>query len=189
MKKTVLGLTMAALIGITSAFTPIVTKYVTKAGHISFYSHTTVEDISANNYKVVSTIDIASGDVVFSVPMQSFEFEKELMQKHYNSSKFLDTKKFPKAKLKGKITNLSEINFSKDGTYKAIVSGELELHGVTKPVENTGTITVKASVISVDTKLQITLADYDVAFKDGKPSTNIAKTIEATVKAEYQVAE
>ena len=66
-------------------------KYISRNAHVSFFSATPMEDIEAHNYKSVSTIDTKSGDVVFSVPMQSFEFKKSLMQKHYNSPKFLDT--------------------------------------------------------------------------------------------------
>lgn len=142
MKKTIFTLAIAALVAITTAFTTAESKLVSKNGHINFFSHTAVEDISADNYKVVSTLDIASGDVVFSVLMQSFEFEKAKMQQHYNSSKFLDTKTFPKAKFKGKITNLSGIDFSKEGTYDANVSGELTIHGVTTAVTEKGSIKV-----------------------------------------------
>jgi polyisoprenoid-binding protein YceI len=118
--------------------------------------------------------------------MQSFEFEKALMQKHYNSDKFLDTQKYPKAKLKGKITNLDQIDFAKDGVYIAIVEGELTIRDVTKPVKEKGTITVKGSSVEVNSKFNITLADYGVNFVDGKPSTNIAKAVEVTVLAEYK---
>lgn len=185
MKKTVYTLTVAGFFAISTAFSQAETKLVSKTGHISFYSHTDVEDITANNYKVVSTIDPTSGEIVFSVTMQAFEFEKALMQKHYNSPKFLDTKTHPKAKFKGSITNLSDIEFSKDGVYKANVTGELTLHGVTKPVTEKGTITVKSGKITADTKMTITLADYEVAFEKGKPSTNIAKTVDVTIKAEH----
>ncbi|MBC7126248.1 MAG: YceI family protein [Bacteroidales bacterium] len=161
-------------------------KFVSSKTHIKFYSHTTVEDIQANNYASVSTIDPLTGDVAFSVPMQGFEFEKALMQKHYNSEKFLDTKQFPKAKLKGKITNLSEIDLSKDGTYNAIVEGELTIKGVTKPIKEKGTITVKGNVVKAASTFNVTLADYGIAFEKGKPSTNIAKTVEVTVLVEYQ---
>lgn len=160
-------------------------KLVSKTGHISFYSHTPVEDITANNYKVVSTILPSSGEVVFSVPMQAFEFEKALMQKHYNSPKFLDTKAFPKSKLKATLTNLSDINFNKDGKYNANIEGELELHGVTQKVKEAGTITIKGNEVTVDAKMQVTLNDYQVAFENGKPSTNIAKTIDITIKSIY----
>jgi polyisoprenoid-binding protein YceI len=185
MKKSILTLAVAVFITLSPAFAQLEGKLVNKTGHINFFSHTAVEDISADNYKVVSTLDVGSGEVVYSVPMQSFEFEKAKMQQHYNSSKFLDTKTFPKAKFKGKITNLSDIDFSKDGTYNANVSGELTIHGVTKPVTETGTITIKGGKALVDTKMKITLADFEVAFEKGKPSTNIAKTIDVTEKAEY----
>ena len=121
MKKLIFVFAVAGFVAITTAFTPLNGKLVSKIGHISFFSHTAVEDITANNYKVVSTIDPSSGEVVFSVPMQSFEFEKAKMQQHYNSPKFLDTKAYPKAKFKGNITNLGDIDFSKDGIYNVNV--------------------------------------------------------------------
>lgn len=168
-----------------TAFQPVATKFISKAGHISFYSHTPVEDITANNYKVTSTIESSSGEIVFSVPMQSFEFEKALMQEHYNSKDFLNTKAFPKAKFTGKITNLGSIDFGKDGKYDADVTGELTLKETTKPVITKGTITVKGTTVIVDTKFNLTLADYEIVFKKGKPSTNIAKEIEVTVHTEH----
>ena len=160
-------------------------KLVSQKTSISFYSHTPIEDIKSNNYKTVSTLDTATGDLVFSVPMQSFEFEKSLMQKHFNSSDFLDTKKEPKAKLVGKIMNLSQVNFKKDGTYNATISGDLTIKGVTKSISEKATIIVKGTSVSLKSTLDIVLADYGIAFKKGKPSTNIAKSIEATVEVEY----
>lgn len=168
-----------------SAHTPPA-KFVSSKSHIKFFSSTPAEDIEANNYKSVSTIDPVSGDVVFSVPMQSFEFEKALMQKHFNQKDFLDTKSFPKAKLKGVITNLEEISFDKNGTYKASMKGEITLHGVTKQYTTHATISVTESKIEVESIFQITLADHGIAFKKGKPSTNIAKTVEVTVHTEYE---
>lgn len=186
MKKLTVLLSILAISVTLSAFTLPAGKLVSTKTHIKFFSHTAVEDIEANNNASVSTIDLETGDVVFSIPMQSFEFEKALMQKHFNSDKFLDTKTYPKAKLKAKITNLSEINFSKDGIYQATVKGELTLKGVTKPISENGTITVKGNKIEVQSKFSITLADYGIEFVKGKPASNIAKTVEVTVQAEYQ---
>ncbi len=160
-------------------------KLVSQKSHFKFYSHTVAEDIEANNYKAVGTLNTDSGEVVFSVPMQSFEFEKAKMQQHYNSPKFLDTKQFPKSKLKGKITDLSSVNFSKNGTYEVMISGDLDIHGQTNKIEEKAIITVNEGEISLSSTFQLTLADYGVAFADGKPSTNIAKDIEVTVTAEY----
>ena len=168
-----------------SAFAQNENKLVSKKTHFKFYSHTAAEDIEADNYKSVGTINTETGSIIFSVPMQSFEFEKALMQKHYNSKKFLNTKAFPKAKLKGKISNLSDIDFTSDGTYNINVEGELTLHGVTKNVSEKATITIKGSNIVLNSTLNLTLSDYEIAFKGGKPSTNIAKTLKVTVVAEY----
>jgi polyisoprenoid-binding protein YceI len=185
MKKTIFSLAIAGILVLSSAFSIIGDKLISKSGHVSFYSHTTLEDISADNYKLVTTLETGTGQMVFSVPMQSFEFEKSAMQKHFNSSKFLDTKQFPKSKFVGKITNLSDINFSSDGTYTANVTGDLSIHGVTKSITENVTITVNGAKITVDVALSITLTDYDIAFKKGKPSTNIAKTIDAKIKVEF----
>ncbi|PCJ81207.1 MAG: hypothetical protein COA49_05720 [Bacteroidetes bacterium] len=187
MKNLIITLVAVGFVAITTAFTPLGEKYVSKNGHISFYSHTTVEDITANNYQVVSSIDAETGKVVFSVSMQAFEFEKALMQKHFNSDNFLDTKQFPKAKFIGNITNLDQIDFSTDGVYTATVLGTLEMHGVTNDVTEEGTITINGSNVIVDAKMSVTLAEFGVAFEKGKPSTNIAKDIEITIKAEHSL--
>lgn len=181
MKKTFL--TVIALV--TISISVLAQKQATTKTHFKFFSKTAAENIEANNYASVGAIDPSKGDIIFSVPMQSFEFEKALMQEHFNSKKFLDTKSNPKAKLIAKITNLDKVNFTKDGSYIAQVTGDLTINGVTNPVKEKATITVKGGKISLVTKFNITLADYKVAFKGGKPSTNIAKTVEVTVEANY----
>lgn len=170
---------------VLSAFTVASGKLTSTKTHLTFFSHTSVEDIKANNYKVVSTLETETGAVVFSVPMQSFEFEKALMQKHFNSVKFLDTKKYPKAKFVGKITNLSDVKFDKDGTYSATIKGDMEMHGETKNITEKGTITVKGDKVTMKSKFNLALADYKIAFEKGKPSTNVAKTVEINVDVEY----
>ena len=167
----------------TTSFTQ--EKLKTTSGHIKFFSTTPAEDIEANNYKVTSNLTSSTGVVVFSVPMQSFEFKKALMQKHYNSKKFLNTKKFPKAKFKGSITNLSVINFFKDGSYTADVSGDLTIHGITKKVSEKMTLVVKNGAVTGTTTFNITLADFGVVFTKGKPSKNIAKDVKITAALNY----
>ncbi|MEP0367886.1 MAG: YceI family protein [Cyclobacteriaceae bacterium] len=184
MKKntlTIFGLAIA--FALVSFSTP--TKLVSSKTHIKFFSSTPAEDIVSNNYKSVSTIDPASGKVVFSVPMQSFEFEKALMQKHFNSGKFLKTKKYPKSKFIGTITNLSEINFDTDGVYEAKIKGELTIMDKTNPIDEKGTITIKGSMIEVNSVFNIALDAYGITFTKGVPSTNIANDVEVTVAAEY----
>lgn len=161
-------------------------KLVSSKTNIKFFSTTPAEDIEANNTTSVSTINKETGEVVFSVPMQGFEFKKSLMQKHFNGKDYLNTKEFPKAKLTGKITNPDNVDFSKDGSYEASIQGELTIKDVTKPVNEKGTISVKDGKIKTQSKFDITLADYGITFVKGKPASNIAKTVEVTVHAEYE---
>lgn len=184
MKTAILAISTIILFTLAS-FTDA-TKIVSSKTHIKFFSTTPAEDIESNNYKAVSTLNPGTGDVVFSVPMQSFEFEKALMQKHFNSEKFLDTKSYPKAKLTGKITNLDAINFNKNGTYNAVIKGELTIKGVTNSINEKGSITVRGKTLEVNSKFDVILADYGITFSKGKPSTNIANAVEITVFAEYQ---
>ncbi|MCF6308409.1 MAG: YceI family protein [Flavobacteriaceae bacterium] len=136
--------------------------------------------------EVSGVISEISEALIYSVPMQSFEFEKSMMQKHFNSNKFLDTKQFPKAKFKGMINNLSDVDFATDGAYTANVTGDLTIRGATKSLTQDATITVAGGEVTVDVIMDITLADYEIAFKKGKPSTNVAKTVKATIKTVYK---
>ncbi|MDB4583097.1 YceI family protein [Draconibacterium sp.] len=183
MNKLVLLTIAVALLATISATGQ--SKMVSSKSNIKFFSTTPAENIEANNTTSVSTINKETGNVVFSVPMQGFEFEKALMQKHFNGKDFLNTKEFPKAKLTGKITNIDKVDFSKDGAYEAHMQGELTIKDVTKPVHEMGTITVKGDKIETQSKFNITLADYGISFVKGKTSTNIAKTVEVTMQAEY----
>jgi len=154
-------------------------KYVTKNGHIKFYSETPMETIEAHNRQVNSALDIATGDFVFKVLIKSFEFEKALMQEHFNEN-YLESDKFPDATFTGKITNLSSIDFAKEGKYEAEVEGFLKIHGETKKVNEKGTFEVSGGKIFGKAVFMVHIADYKVKI----PNTvinNIAEDVEVTV--------
>ena len=50
-------------------------RYFSKTAHVHFFSHTSAEDIKADNYKSEIVLDKASGAVQFSSLIKSFEFE------------------------------------------------------------------------------------------------------------------
>jgi len=162
-------------------------KYMTKTGKISFFSKTKMEDISAINTSISSIIDASTGDVKFVGLMKSFKFPKPLMEEHFNEN-YVESDKFPKTTFAGKITNLSEVNFSKDGKYPAHVSGVLEIHGVKKNVETKGSIIVKGNAISVDAKFIVQISDYNIAIPTAVKGT-INNSIEITVDTDYSKAQ
>ncbi len=161
-------------------------RLVSENIHIKFFSTTPAEDIEANNYSSTSTFNTSNGSVAFSVPMQGFEFDKRLMQRHFNQRRFLDTREYPTARLVGRINNLDEVDFSKNGRYDAIIEGELTIKGVTNKIRETGTITVNGAQVTAESMFNVTLADYGIEFSGGRPASNIAETIEVTVVSDYQ---
>jgi hypothetical protein len=93
---------------------------MTKAGTIKFSSATPMEKIEGTNRQVNSALNFSTGDFVFKVLIRGFEFEKALMQEHFNEN-YVESDKFPSATFVGKVTNIADINISKDGVYNANV--------------------------------------------------------------------
>ncbi|MEI8279941.1 MAG: YceI family protein [Bacteroidota bacterium] len=170
-----------AIVLISSTTGAYAQKYMTRSGKISFFATGGTEKIEAINNEVASILDSKSGDVVFQVPVKSFKFASALMEEHFNEN-YIESDKFPKSDLKGKVSNISEVNFEKDGAYKVTVVGKLTMHGVTKEVSVPGTITVKGKQITLSSKFKVLLADYEIKI----PSVvkdKIAKDAEITVNS------
>lgn len=159
-------------------------KYYSKAGKISFHSDTPMEKIEAVNSTASTVLDVSTGNIEWAVLIQGFKFEKALMQEHFNEN-YMESTTFPKAKFKGKIDNFSSVNLKKDGDYNVDVSGQMEIHGVTKPVNAKGVITVKGGNISAKSKFSVAVADYGIVIPK-VVAENIAKNVEINVQADYQ---
>jgi hypothetical protein len=161
-------------------------KYMTQNGTISFFSETPVENIEAVNNQVSSVIDMASGNMAFSLLMKAFTFEKALMQEHFNE-KYVETEKYPKSTFKGQIESFPTLSFN-NGPVEVKVKGTLTLHGESKEITTDGTIELKGDKLVVVSSFEVKVADFKIKI----PSTvedNIAKTIEVKVNAEYEKVE
>ena len=137
-------------------------KYFTKTGRVSFYSKSPMENIEAVNNKLMSVWDIENGQIEFAILMKGFEFEKALMQEHFNEN-YVESDKFPKATFKGVVENSKSISETTNNTTNVKVSGNLTLHGVTNPVNTTATIVVKNGTISASCTFNILLQDYQIS--------------------------
>lgn len=159
-------------------------QHFTKTGHIWFYSEAPLEEIEAHNYQASSILDVATNDIVFKVNMTGFQFKKALMQEHFNE-KYVESDKYPEAIFSGKIMNPEKVDFTQDGTYSAVVEGNLTIHNVTKPVKAQGDIVVKAGKVYAKSTFPVTVADYDIAIPSAVKD-NIAKTIAVHVDISYE---
>ncbi|MFH0756970.1 MAG: YceI family protein [Bacteroidota bacterium] len=158
-------------------------KYLTNRGQIIFYSHTAIEDITAENNKVASVIDAASGEVAIIVKMTDFQFEKKMMQEHFNEN-YVESEKFPKAVFNGKILNNADVKYASKGIYQVQVEGEMTIHGKTNQVSAGGTIEVDAEGIVIRAKFMLNPEDYDITIPN-VVRKNIAEALEIRVEINH----
>lgn len=158
-------------------------KYYTKTAQVTFFSKASLENIEGKSNQVTSIIDFGTGDMVFKMLIKTFQFEKALMQEHFNDN-YMESGKFPESVFQGKIADIASINLTKDGEYKVKVSGTLTIHGVAKPYTTDGVVTVKGGVVSAKAKFPVKIADHGVKIPGGKVN-NIAEVVEVTVEATY----
>ncbi len=137
------------------------TRYFTKSGRIEFFSKAPLEDIEAKNKTATAVLESSTGALQFSVLLKGFEFEKALMQEHFNEN-YVESDKFPKAEFKGSIINNTDISYSKPGTYNTKVKGIFTLHGVSKEITTTGTLKVTADHLRAESTFNILLSDHAI---------------------------
>ncbi len=159
-------------------------KYITKNALIHFFSETPAEKIEANNNQVNCALDIKTGDFIFKVLMQSFQFERALMQEHFNEN-YVESHLFPNSTFIGKVDGIESIDFSKNGTHNVSVTGVLTMHGVSKTVSEKGTIEIIDGKIKAKSVFNILIADYNIKVPSavmGKISDTMEVRVDATLE-------
>jgi polyisoprenoid-binding protein YceI len=159
-------------------------RFFTKTAKIEFFSKSPLENIEAKNKAATAVLDAKTGALQLTMLMKGFEFDKALMQEHFNEN-YVESDKFPKADFKGIVTNNSEINYTKAGTYTAKVKGNLTIHGVTKEVETTGTLKVNDDNIKAESSFTILLSDYGIK-RPAVVKDKISNTIKITVDSKLE---
>jgi polyisoprenoid-binding protein YceI len=157
------------------------TYYSTKAGAAYFDAGTGVEDITAINKLTTVIMDPSTGKMNFLLNIKGFEFKSQLMQDHFNEN-YMESDKFPTSSFKGTISNISKVNFAKDGSYPVTVTGTLEIHGVKNEVSTTGTIKIKGETVEANSEFNIQLEDYKIPV----PSVvgeKLSKTVKIKINA------
>jgi polyisoprenoid-binding protein YceI len=162
-------------------------KLITRNGHAEIYSHTTAEDISAVNDDVAGTLDLSSGEVGVSVPVQSFHFERSMMQEHFNSPNFLDSKQFPRITFKGVAELPTGKDLSANGDYDVSVKGELTIRNVSKSQESKAKIHVEGGKATVTNEFVVKdISAFGIGKPMGSKKNNVAEDILVRFKAVYE---
>jgi hypothetical protein len=175
-------LTLAIII---CAFGQIIAQnqIIDRNGTASFFSEAPMEDIEATNEKVLGAIDLDKGTLAVSMLMKGFQFERSLMQEHFNEN-YIESDKFPKATFKGVIKNFSELDFTKNASIEAEAEGEMEIHGVKKPFTASVKFDISKSKIGAATTFDISIADFDVEIPR-LVIKNIAEVVEVKAKFNF----
>ena len=182
MKHHILFLCMATL------FTSVALgqKYFTKTGKINFdaTSPASPERIEGINRTVTCVVDTKTGNLQFAVLMKGFEFEKALMEEHFNEN-YIESDKFPKSEFKGIIVDNDKVNYTKDGTYSVQVKGKLTMHGITKDVETQGSIIIKGGKIDASANFNALLDDFKISIP-GIVADKVSKTAKISVSCSLE---
>lgn len=156
MKKLIL---ITTLLVSTLAFSQ--EKLVTRTGEVSFSSETAIENIYAKNSQTASILIPEDGTIAFNILLKSFKFKKALMEEHFNE-KYVHSDKYPSAKFKGTIDN--DIDLKEPKAHKNVpITGEMILHGVTKPLNVIADILVNENgTIAFTSEFKLVLEDYKI---------------------------
>jgi len=175
---------VACLAMLIAAYTANAQLIMTKTGTISFHSHTILENVNAVNNNVLAVVDAGKKHMAFSCLMKQFDFEKKLMQEHFNEN-YAESDKYPKATFSG--TYSGDADFTKPGTYPVNVSGKLTIHGVTRDITVPAVFTVADGKVTGTTTFKVNPTDYNISIpfivRDKIEKENTVKvTVEWTPK-------
>jgi polyisoprenoid-binding protein YceI len=106
--------------------------------------------------------------------MKAFEFEKALMQEHFNEN-YVESDKFHNAEFRGSVINNSDVKYLANGTYAAKVNGKLTIHGVTRDVQTDGKIIVSGGKMNTTAEFKVLLSDYNISIP-GLVEDKVSKT-------------
>ena len=156
--------------------------YTTDSSMVSFFSGTPVEDIEAINSASTSLISISKGEIAFRVPITGFQFEKPLMQEHFNEN-YMESGKYPTASFKGKLSET--LDLTKDTVYHVSATGVMNIHGVDRAETYNGVITCKGGTATLKCNFKVKLTDYKIKVPK-VVFANIAEVIDVKTYFQYK---
>src|SRR5882672_6765221 len=110
MKKTILFISFVIATGYLFA-----QKKITTSATIKFDASTSIDNLpKAENKTAIATLNTQTGTLVLEATVKNFAFSNPMMQDHFNGSSWLNSDKHPTFTYNGNITDLSDVNFTKD---------------------------------------------------------------------------
>ena len=156
-------------------------KYMTKSGSMSFEaSQPTFEPIEATHSAVSALLNADTGELAVLALVRGFRFPLALMEEHFNEN-YIESHKYPKTSFKGSITDFDQTTLS-DQPQTVKLTGELSMHGVTKPITVSGTVTQTNELITLESSFYVKTSDFGIEI----PSL-VRKQIDENVQIEVSL--
>jgi hypothetical protein len=155
MKRTAILLTFIMFVSIAQA-----QNYLTRTAHINVKSANKVQNIVADNYQVACQLNTTTGQFKLIALIKSFEYQIGAVNRVMNT-RSIDVTEFPKITFDGKIENLKQVNFSKQGSYPVKFKGVLYVWDESRATEANGVLTVKSDG-TIEGKSNFTIAIEEV---------------------------
>lgn len=154
--------------------------YTAEKSEVRFYSHAPVEDIEARSTKLRAAMDLETGALLFILPIQSFEFEKKLMQKHFNKQ-YLESEKYPEARFEGQF-NEAPVPLKVSGDFG--FEGRLTIHGIGQQIKGTARLEQAGEVIHAKSEFKVRLEDYEIKIPR-MVIKNIAEIVDVSISVQF----
>jgi len=156
-------------------------QFITRNGQVTFFSYASAENIKAENNETLSLLDAKEGKIAVNILMRAFEFEKSLMQEHFNDS-YIESDIFPRATFQGAILNFKP---KQSGIQTKFIKGDFTLHGVTKPLKIKSDIEYKSGSYTITGETSIDVKDFKIKIPQIL-SSKIAKTVKIKFNFKYE---
>ena len=180
MKKTILFLLFFFSIPIVAQEKKTATNgNITFEASVPFY-----EAVEAKNNQIFSVLNTKNGSISFVAVIKNFQFERSLMQDHFNAN-YMESDKYPKATFKGQIEKftLDKLNTTPTEYY---IKGKINIHGVTKNIRVPANISKTASnAIVIRSFFTINTEDFKIEIPF-MVRNKIAQNVNVTLNTEFQ---
>ena len=136
-------------------------KIKTKSGLVNFDAvESTFEPVKAVNIATTCILNTANGQIASQILMKGFEFKVALMEEHFNEN-YVESDKYPKATLKGKIENFDYTKITQN--FQNIqIKGTIELHGIIKDIIIDGKIKKNVDSTELTTNFILLPEDFNI---------------------------
>lgn len=167
------------LLAVTFAFGQ--SKYMTKSGSMSFEaSQPSFEPIEATHSAVSALLNADTGELAVLALVRGFRFPLALMEEHFNEN-YIESHQYPKTSFKGSILNFDS-NALSNQPRTVQLTGELSMHGVTKLISVSATITQSDEQITLTSSFSVKTSDFGI-----KIPSLVRKQIDENVQVEVSL--